>query len=188
MSTGNVVVVGIDPSLTATGVATPDGVRTFRSRPQDSPTLKERHWRLDVLSGDVGLAVGEAVTGQPEGQRSLVVIETPVPVASGHAHDRSGLWWLIVDAVLMLPGVDVVEVNVQSRMKYATGKGRADKDEVLAEVVRRYTDVPVANNNEADALVLRAMGMDALGRPIRPVPARNREALAKIAWPGWMAS
>ncbi|NUS59160.1 MAG: hypothetical protein HOV66_30530, partial [Streptomycetaceae bacterium] len=80
-------------------------------------------------------------------------------------------------------GHEVVEVTTGGVKKYATGKGNAGKDEVLAAVVRRYPDVEVSNNNEADALVLRAMGCDHLGQPLAVVPQTHRAALDKVAWP-----
>lgn len=175
------VVVGIDPSLTATGIAGPAGVTTVRSEGKTGATLRQRQERLHALTTEVCMAVvGEL---QPGG-RALIVIERQIGSSSnGHQHDRSGLWWLIVDQLCLYPAVDVVEATPQQRMKYATGKGRADKDEVLAAVIRRYPDVQVSNNNEADALVFRAMALDQLGQPLAAVPQTHRAALAKVAWP-----
>lgn len=179
-------VVGIDPSLTGTGIATPDGVCTIRSGGQRNATLRERRNRIDDLAGQILLRVGEVYTGAQF--PLLVVIERQIPGANGHQHDRAGLWWLIVSDLLSWTGVDVVEVTPSQRMKYATGKGRADKDEVLAAVIRRYPDVNVRNNNEADSLVFRAMGCDHLGVPLVPVPQTHRAALEKVAWPDMKAA
>ena len=77
---------------------------------------------------------------------------------------------------------------------YATGKGNASKDAVLAAAIRRYPDVEFDGNDAADALILAAMGADHLGFPLvsktpsgrksrATLPARNREALGKIDWP-----
>lgn len=177
------VVIGLDPSLTATGLATPTGVRTIGSRGKTGATLDQRAVRLHDLAMDVVNAVEKALYVTPR-ERLLVVIEAPAfSRTTGHQHDRSGLWWLVVDEIHAITDVDVVEVQPTARAKYATGKGNAGKDEVLAAVVRRYPDVNVTNNNEADALVLRAMGCDQIGQPLAVVPQSHRSALDKVAWP-----
>lgn len=184
------LVIGIDPSLTATGVATPDGVRTIRSSGHDNDTLRQRSTRLHDLAVEV-LGVIDGARSRwigGLGDNVLVVIEAPAYASkTGKNHERSGLWWLIVDD-LIGPGiaVDVVEVTTNQRMRYATGKGQADKDEVLAAVIRRYPDVDVRNNNEADALILRAMGCDAIGAPLVVVPKAHRVDLPKVAWPDYV--
>lgn len=179
-------VVGLDLSLTATGIATPDGVRTLGSKGKAGATLLQRSARLHDLAMDIGSAVDtvRAGLGLLSSERTLVVVEAPAfSRTTGHQHDRSGLWWLVVDELCGSALVDVVEVAPSARARYATGKGNAGKDEVLAAVVRRYPDVLVSNNNEADALVLRAMGCDWLGQPLAVVPQTHRAALDKVAWP-----
>ena len=58
----------------------------------------------------------------------------------------------------------VVEVSPTARA-HATGKGTARKDAVIAAVESRY-EVGVANDNEADAIVLAAIGARLVGFPI----------------------
>jgi crossover junction endodeoxyribonuclease RuvC len=180
------VVVGLDLSLTGTGVALPDGtVRTIASKGHTGATLRQRATRLHNLCTTVILA---ALGGAEVERDRLIVVEGPSMGSSsrgGAHHDRAGLWWLVVDALDGEPGIDVVEVAPAARAKYATGRGNASKDEVLAAVIRRYPDIEVRNNNEADALVLRAMGCDQLGQPLADVPAAHRTGLAKVAWPDW---
>lgn len=178
-------VVGIDLSLTSTGIARigPGGVSVHKivSKGRADATLAQRHARLSLLRDRVALEVVDA---------DLVVIEGPSlgQKSQSGVHDRSGLWWLVMDALFDerpggAPGPQVVEVPPTNRAKYATGKGNASKDTVLAAVVRRYLDVDVTGNDEADALVLAAMGSRHLGFPIDTVPALNREGMAKVHWP-----
>lgn len=175
-------VVGLDLSLTATGIATPVGVRTITSKGRAGATLDDRYERLVKLAQSIGLAIADDAEAA-DADDVLVVIEAPAfSRTTGHQHDRSGLWWLIVHALLQTQNT-VVEVQPTARAKYATGKGNAGKDEVLAAVVRRYPDVLVSNNNEADALVLRAMGCDHLGQHLVDVPQTHRAALDRVAWP-----
>jgi hypothetical protein len=68
--------------------------------------------------------------------------------------------------------------------KYATGKGGAKKEQVALEAVRRFPDVKIADNDQADALWMAAMGCDWLGWPIVTVPLANRAVLESIrTWP-----
>jgi crossover junction endodeoxyribonuclease RuvC len=176
------VVVGLDLSLTASGVATPEGVWTITSKGAKDASLVARAIRLQRILQQIFVEVSRAAN-EARGD-VLVVLEAPAfSRTTGHQHDRSGLWWLVVHEIGSWDRIDLVEVQPTARAKYATGKGNAGKDEVLAAVVRRYPDVEVRNNNEADALVLRAMGCDHLGSPLADVPQTHRAALEKIRWP-----
>ena len=175
-------VVGLDLSLTATGVAIIDGtavmVSTIESKGTKDASLLDRMRRLDDIESQI---INNIERGRlPD----LVVIEQPAfSRTTGHHHDRSGLWWRVV-GVAQDFYADVVEVTPGGLKKYVTGKGNASKDEVLLSVARRFPEVAVTNNNEADALVLAAMGADHLGRPLVTMPAAHRAALDAVRWPG----
>jgi crossover junction endodeoxyribonuclease RuvC len=172
-------VIGIDLSLTCTGIAiiTPDEVTTQRvvSRGKADATLEQRTMRLHNLALDISNTVWDS---KPE----LVLIEAPAFSRSNPGmHDRSGLWWMIVQ---MLDSLVIVEVSPTCRCRYATGRGNASKDDVLSAVVRRYAGVDVNGNDEADALILAAMGARHLGHPIEvSLPQANLAALAGVHWP-----
>ncbi len=113
----------------------------------------------------------------------LLVIEAPAYSSdTGKAHDRSGLWWMLV-ARATACGIPVAQIRSNTLKVYATGVGRGDKDEVLAQVVRRYPDVDVRGNNEADALILAAMGLHHLGHPYADLPQAHTRAMAAPSWP-----
>lgn len=178
-------VLGLDLSLTATGLAlidTPGGAVvdtwTHGTKP-GSTTLGGRLYRLaDIVHqitclDDVELAV---VEGPSLGQR-----------AQAGTFERAGLWWLAI-AGLIERGVRVVEVPPSTLKRYATGKGNASKDAVLLAVARRYPHVDVQSNDEADALVLAAMGARHLGSPIDDLPKAHLAAMDAVAWvPGVVA-
>lgn len=175
-------VLGIDPSLTATGCALIDldqaavvDTWTRTSKGHAGDTLAQRLERIDAITIDVATTADLA----------LVVIEGPSlgQQRQTGTFDRAGLWWAIVTC-LDMRGIPVIEVPPATRARYATGKGNAGKDTVLLEVARRYPTVPVANNNEADALVLAAMGLHALtGEPLAPLPQTHTAALDAVTWP-----
>jgi crossover junction endodeoxyribonuclease RuvC len=184
------IVVGIDPSLTETGVAriADDGpigaglnVRTYVTGAQgkEGARLHERSARLRELAHHLYVVSDDA---------DLVVIEGPsLGSTTPHSFDRHGLWWLLV-ARLSGNGVPVAEVSPSTLKTYALGKGSGKgtgKDAVLAAAVRRYDDhaPELANNNEADALLLADMGARHFGRPLTELGHQHTRALAAIRWP-----
>ncbi|GMA31586.1 crossover junction endodeoxyribonuclease RuvC [Litorihabitans aurantiacus] len=175
-------IVGIDPSLTSTGIAVVDTVRGItthrvRSKGAKDATLAERARRLRHLADDV-------ITITTAGITALVVIESPAYSNSlGSMHDRSGLWWLLVNE-LRSQGIPVLEVPPTTRAKYATGRGNAGKDEVLAAVIRRHPDVDVTGNDIADALTLAAIGARLTGYHLEAtIPAACSTSLTKLRLP-----
>lgn len=186
-------VVGIDLSLTGTGICTlfadhvgpPDAARI--SHPLQATVTR---YGTPPAGGDLGprgdrlrrLVSGIlARTGRPD----LAVIEAPaLHSKTGHAHDRSGAWWLLVSS-LQAAGIPVAEASPQTVKKYATGKGNAGKDAVLAETVRRYGHlIEVNTNDEADAVHLAALGWHHLtGEPLIALPAQYLQAIATMTWP-----
>jgi crossover junction endodeoxyribonuclease RuvC len=175
-------VVGIDLSLTSTGLAAvhPDGatyVSRVVSKGSTKDSLAERHRRLLTIGSQVLGFVHQLDAG-------LVVIEAPSFASKyGHPHDRSGLWWMVANQVLA-HGIPLAAAPPTCRAKYATGKGNAPKDRVLTDVVRRYPEVMVSKNDEADALVLAAMGARHLGRPIEDsLPLTHLAGMAGVEWP-----
>lgn len=176
--------VGIDTSLTSTGLAAAGarvGLHRMRSSGKADATLAQRVGRADRLAGEIVLTT---LRYKPD----LVVIEAPsYGSVNGRPHDRSGLWWLVVFALVQGHGLHVMEVPPTNRIKYATGKGSgplADKDVVLANVIRRYTDYDVTGNDQADAVLLAAIGKRLLGEPIEAnLPALNLTALDKLSLP-----
>ena len=184
-------IVGVDLSLTSTGIAIVDtatGLVTVHTVTSKPPTPAQRakagitslHERIRRLD-DIERRLFE---GPLFGHFDLAVIEAPSYGSSnGGKHERSGLWWAVACRLYDLIGV-VAEVPPSNRMRYATGSGAADKDRVLAAVIRRYPEVPVDGNDEADALVLAAMGARHLDQPIEAsLPAAHLAAMDRVEWP-----
>jgi crossover junction endodeoxyribonuclease RuvC len=171
-------VLGIDLSLTATGIS--DGCATWlvRSKGAGDATLFDRSWRLAELRA----AITNHIETRPH--VDLVVIEQPAfSRQNGHMHDRSGLWWLVVDWTVF-HGIPVVEVSPTALKKYATGSGAAKKSAVIDATARRFPEVDTGggDDNRCDALWLSVMGIDRLcGDSV--VPAAQRAVLDKVVWP-----
>lgn len=172
-------VVGVDPSLTCTGVATVGAsgvVATTRFPTEGSGSLLDVRTRVRYI-------VGSVLRFAPSG--CLSVIEAPyVPRhGGGQVLERAWLFGMLVDQ-LCLRG-PVVQVRAKTRAKYGTGNGNAGKSDVLAAVRTAYPSVGVRDDNEADAIVLAAMGARYLGYPIDGQGSKKQlEAMTAVVWPG----
>lgn len=168
-------VVGLDLSLTSTGIACADGsLVTVGSKPTDY-VIADRHRRLAGLR--------DAILSNVHADTDLVVIEGPSMASkiSGSVVDRYGLWWLVVDA-LFAQDLRVLEVSPSTLKKYATGKGNATKPDMRMALFQR-AQIDCRDDNQVDAAWLRHLGLDALGTPSLPLPATHRVALAKVVLP-----
>lgn len=168
------LVIGLDLSLTGTGMS--DGRTTWliKSKGKADDGLPERQARLRKLRAEV-ITHCEAAR--------LVVIEGPAYASqSGHAHDRGGLWWLVVMA-LGHRGIPVAEVPPTTLKKYATGKGSGPKGAMVDAAARRLPDVITGgDDNRADALWAHQMGLDHL-TGLHVVPEAHRVTLDVVRWP-----
>lgn len=172
-------VVGIDLSLTNSGlVVFEDGSVKIVSIPS-KPTGKSISDRLNRIT-DIVNTIRTYLCDS-----DLVVIEAPAYAKNvGSSHERSGLWWMVAN-VANEESDKVVEIPPTCRAKYGSSRGNAGKDEVLLAVARRYPEYEVKNNDEADALLLMAIGCRLLGSPIeQDLPASHLEALKKVSLNG----
>lgn len=180
-------VIGIDLSLTATGLAdldldslTFDNVHTFGTKGKRGDKYAQRG---DRLRGMADYIYRWATAGPLDPE--LVVIEGPAfGNTKGSQFDRSGLWWLVVDK-FQSEGIRVLVVPPKTRAKYATGNGNSGKDVVLAHAIEQYVPIldgrGIANDNEADAVVLAAMGARYLGYPVEEeLPESNLDAMSGV--------
>lgn len=176
-------VVGLDLSLTSTGVAIrfPYGtietarIRTVGKKDDDWPL---RSNRIRAITTGITNIVRPG---------ALVMVEAPSYASVGGAqHDRSGLWWRTYTA-LEDRNCIIVPVAPSQRAKYATGKGAgkdAGKDNVLAATVKRYPQIDITGNDIADAVILMAMGLRIIGQPLETnLPKTHLDALTKLRVP-----
>lgn len=179
-------VIGIDLSLTGTGLADLsvdkgrfDNVETYGTKGKRGDNYKRRGDRLREMADYI---YSWATAGPVD--PALVVIEGPsLGNRQGSQFDRSGLWWLVVDQ-FMQNGIDVLVVPPKTRAKYATGNGNSGKDVVVAHVIEQYGHLwegYVRNDNEADAMVLAAIGARYLDHDIdEDLPQSNLDAMGGV--------
>lgn len=205
--------IGLDMSLTSPGVAViEDGVvvhvanikttgrRMLSKKYPNGATIMDRRTRLRLVLAFVAAEVehfthvpdGFTESGEPFSEIDMAVIEGPAMGSTmGSPHDRSGLWWHVVDMLAAL-NIPIQEVAPAARAKYLTGSGRADKDVVLAHAIERYQpSLDAAGFGQkigrcddiADAIGLADMGARRLGKPVPCVmPEKNLEAMDGVLW------
>lgn len=173
-------VMGLDLSLTSCGVATANVVTHLCP-----PAVKGRRTRTpdDDLQRLVWLKSSLARLFETE-RPQLVVIED---FAGGHTPQSRTAFQLgelagVVKVMLHAGHVPIVLAPSAARCRYATGKGSAKKEEVLV-AARDRLGYDGTQLDEADALVLRALGCDAMGQPLAEMPATHRAAIDKVEWP-----
>jgi hypothetical protein len=167
-------VAGLDISLTGTGIATLGGTTRVPTTGRRKDTIVQRNARMKHITDTVLIEVGHV---------HLACVEGPIAYSApgGSTWDRGGLWWRIV-AALLEREIPVAVISPTARAKYATGSGASRKAAVLEAAQRRYGAI-LPTDDEADALILRAMGMEWLGTPLAQVPDGHRAALAGVQWP-----
>lgn len=164
-------VLAFDLSLTATGVAYPDGsVTTWHIKANGTQRLA---WFRDSVSSVLGSGVDlVAIEGYSmNGQRGSAGVGQMIGELGGVVrlamHDAEVPWLAIPPANLK---------------QYATGRGNASKAEVLIAAVRRL-GYEGHDDNEADALWLRAMALHRYDAAVVEMPATHLKALQKVNWP-----
>lgn len=165
------LVIGLDLSLTCTGVAGAAWTDKIRTK---------------VLRGDARLAyIEDAISGLLTAA-DMVAMEGPSfghGALAGH-EDLAGLR-VIVRRYCHRRGIPYAVIPPSSLKMYATGRGNASKGEVRSAVADRYgirTEGP-GRYDEADAYTAVAAAYDWLGYSLAAVPDRNHSALAGVAWP-----
>lgn len=176
------IVAGIDPSLTNTGMAVLDnGQPVYRhSYGEDghkTDTTLRRNRRMRGLRRYIRDCFAPF-------DLDLLVIEGPSYGSRyGNPHERGGLYHAVI-ADFDVRKVPIAIIPPKTRAMWATGRGDADKPEVFAEVKTWWPGVYVANHDVGDALVLAAMGTLWLGGTLPFVEkGRHRNALESVEWP-----
>lgn len=171
MSGTRIRVLGLDLSITATGIAYPDGTaETIRTKAADGDL------RLLQIRGYLRKAIDLGV--------DIAVIED-LPT---HAHGAgiTGMVHGAVRAVLMGASIPYALVTPATLKAYATGKGNADKTAMALAAYKR-AGAEFADDNQCDAAWLRWAGLDHYGAAEFEVPAAQRTRLDAVAWPGMKA-
>lgn len=166
------LIVALDPSLTATGVAdSRDPTQGRVLSPNGLSGMARLHWIQKQI---------QQVTAGAD----LVVVEGYAYGAKYHAHQMGEVGG-VIRLTLWCMGRTYVDVPPPVRMKVATGKGQAKKAAVIAEAVRRL-GYEGHDDNVADALWLLQLALHQYDLPgAVDLPKSHLEPLAKARaeWP-----
>lgn len=164
-------IVGLDLSLTATGVATwtEGALSLITLKPPRASGLERLDWIYNQ--------VRELCRGA-----ELVIVEglsfgSNMP----SAQERAGLWFLVARA-LWKAGIRMQAVAPTQLKKFVTGKGSAEKSLILREVFRRW-NIVAENDDQADAAVLVRIGL-LLAGIAEPENESQREVITAILTAG----
>lgn len=180
-------ILGIDPSLTSTGLAILDGT---------TPVWRY-HWGIDGHKHDGTVArnrnlrrvvkhIGDVIATQ---QFDMAAIEARAHGARyGNPGEREALRQSLISLLdggrRDIPKVPMAFVNPKTRALWAVNDGNADKKAILAAVREWWPGLYVANDDEADAMVLALMAAMRLGEPMPfPITQRHHGGIAKLEWP-----
>lgn len=179
-------VLGIDASLTATGLCRV--IIESIGDPVNQPpiievctlsTFKPRLKTKREYSVRVSHVIDQ-IEGAFEGI-DLVCMEDLAYGAKGEA-----VWvlpWIFGRIIDLCERHDkeLIVVSTSQVKMYATGKGNAKKEVATLATVQRFPGVEIANNNEADALIVAAIGCRHLGVPFDTMPKAHWDrVMAKI--------
>lgn len=162
-------IVGLDLSLTATGVALPDGTTTTLCPPGNLNSGPRLAWLHLAFWGVL-----------QEHKPQLVVIEG-YSRGSKYGREEAGEVGGIARVLCHLLDIPYAIVAPKQRAKFMTDNGNANKDQVLSAAVR--SGFAGDDNNEADAWVLRQMALYHQGVPEVPITAYRTEVVNKVVWP-----
>lgn len=166
--------VAIDPSLNGTGLAWQDDSGTQGSRKVDVGKLRGAERLKDIR--DALCAI-------------LMMVRPHVILIEGYAYGRTnqahqlGELGGVLRVEIHEQEFPLVEVAPSALKKFATGKGNAPKDQVLAEAIRRL-GYEGHSNDVADARWLLQMGINRYGLEGRiDLPKTHLSALEKVDFP-----
>jgi crossover junction endodeoxyribonuclease RuvC len=160
------LIIGIDPSLTSTGIVVlRDGKVELAVTTKNKPALGTID-RVRLIYERI-VCVAESLTDGEKWQApDLIVIEGFSYGSKGRSvFDIAYLGWRIREELERLRTEDNIpwlEVPPSQLKKFATGQGNANKEIILQQVYKRW-GVEFSDNNQADAYVLAQIGRAYLG-------------------------
>jgi Holliday junction resolvasome RuvABC endonuclease subunit len=159
-------VLGLDLSLTATGIAHPDGrVETYKPKNPGGTSLG-----LDRM-----VEIRDHVIASVPADIELVILEALA--FDGHDRNREQAQLTgMIRARLYDLRMGFFAIPPNTLKKYACGNGHANKTEMVQAAEKRL-GYEGHDHNEADALWLRAIGWALLEVPVCDMPMLNQSAL-----------
>lgn len=183
-------VVGLDLSLTSTGVSDGRSVHAVQTTP-DSGSLEGR---MDKILCEVLRFIyspSQWTDDHPEGQTAdLVVIEGAAFGAKGDAVDQLAGLRMIIRHRLYRMAIPFAMVPPTTLKAYTTGNGRSRKPRMVEALADRHglnlkhVTQSKGKYDMADAYALAAMGYARIGQPLPTTgPPAPLASLLAVKWP-----
>lgn len=175
MSKNNIISVGIDLSLTGTGIIFLENGkiikrRLIKSKPTFNGKPIDEVKRIRKIIEEIELMVGE-------NKPTIAVIEgLAFMVRNATALVQLSALNYMTRAMLMDYNIPFVIVAPTSLKKFATGSGASKKDVMLIEVYKRW-GVSILNDNENDGYCLAQVGLALLEGNSKPLVKFQEEVL-----------
>lgn len=174
----SVTVLGIDPSLTNTGLCWGDGPdehmsESVKYKMPKSWNPRQLEYRIRRAEALTDLVKCNVDTWGP----AVAMIES-YSYASRNGGEFLGEFGGLLRSRLLKDIGEVVEVAPTMVKKFATGKGNSKKEVIIGHVQKRW-GVLFENSDEADAYVLYRIGLCYAGI-CEPENQAQREVLAKL--------
>lgn len=152
MNSVDMNIMGIDPSLSATGVYVDEFSKawTIKTKPKDGDR------RLVHIAGDIENAIRFY-------QPNFYMLED-LPI-SARAAGKTGMAHGVIREAILAEGGDYVTLPPATLKKAAVGNGRAEKADMINGYAAAYPDTPIGDDNQADAAWLAECGKALLGLP-----------------------
>lgn len=164
----NISVLGIDPSLTATGIALPDG--TLRTIKYPKSVVKDA--RLQHLYNELVAVIRD--------QNVTHALMEDLP-KHAQAAGITGMVQGVLRLALLNNNIPYTTVTPATVKKLATGKGNATKPDMRIEFFKR-TGADNRDDNQVDAYWLRQLALQHLGLADYSLPKTHTDALLKVVW------
>lgn len=171
--------VGVDPSLAGTATSTYDDGTITTGRLE---ALVDARRALQAHPAARRALLGGILVERCRGAALVVIEGYAYGIKAGSALVTLGELGGVLRDRLWAAGLHYLEVPPSNLKKYATGKGNASKDEVLAAAVHRSRRL-LRTNDEADSWWLLQMALCHYGLPHTAMPKAHRAALDKVEWP-----
>ena len=141
------VVVGLDLSLTGTGMCIKDGqgirVETIKTLPKDFANDLSRL-----------IHIREAILSKLPADVKMVCIEDFFTGAHAASAIKIAMLGTVIRLALYEKGISFTLVAPATLKKYILGKGVGEKSLILREVYKKYPNIDVKDDNQADSVVL----------------------------------
>jgi crossover junction endodeoxyribonuclease RuvC len=165
-----VVFMGVDLSLTSTGLSVNGETSAFKSKNKGAARLYEisNHVLTDL---------------SVKGANCVIIESYSYASRNSQAHSIGELGGC-VRMTLWQHGIPFIEVPPTSRAKFATGKGNAGKTEVISAVSSKTGKLFSGSSadDECDAWVLEQMGLAKINNSDYSWTKEQLSALDKIDW------